>query len=142
MGATVAEFKSGKFEFRCDKQGIVHVPFGKLSFPEAVRSATPYRQRDLPTPSPQKPQAMSKSPNRPRRSVARARAAERTRPANLCPASQDLLSNLKAVQETVDKNKPTGAKGRFWTSMYICSSMGPSLKIDIDALNKMTPVAA
>ena len=28
-GAAVAEFKAGKIEFRTDKQGIVHVPFGK-----------------------------------------------------------------------------------------------------------------
>jgi large subunit ribosomal protein L1 len=43
------------------------------------------------------------------------------------------------VQEVVDKNKPTGSKGKFWNSMYICSSMGPSFKIDIDALTKLTP---
>lgn len=37
--AAVAEFKSGKFEFRCDKQGIVHVPFGKCDFEADVRAA-------------------------------------------------------------------------------------------------------
>lgn len=37
VASTVQEFKSGKFEFRCDKQGIVHVPFGKLSFEAPVR---------------------------------------------------------------------------------------------------------
>ena len=30
-GEAVAEFKAGKLEFRTDKQGIVHVPFGKVS---------------------------------------------------------------------------------------------------------------
>jgi len=30
--SAVAEFKAGKLEFRTDKQGIVHVPFGKLDF--------------------------------------------------------------------------------------------------------------
>jgi len=30
----VAEFKAGKLEFRTDKQGIVHVPFGKCEFDE------------------------------------------------------------------------------------------------------------
>ena len=30
----VGEFKAGKLEFRTDKQGIVHVPFGKVDFDE------------------------------------------------------------------------------------------------------------
>ncbi len=31
---SVKEFKAGKLEFRTDKQGIVHVPFGKTDFDE------------------------------------------------------------------------------------------------------------
>ena len=31
--SAVSEFKAGKLEFRTDKQGIVHVPFGKVSLP-------------------------------------------------------------------------------------------------------------
>jgi len=31
-GEAVGEFKAGKIEFRTDKQGIVHVPFGKCNF--------------------------------------------------------------------------------------------------------------
>lgn len=34
-GAAVAEFKAGKIEFRTDKQGIIHVPFGKSDFSTA-----------------------------------------------------------------------------------------------------------
>jgi large subunit ribosomal protein L1 len=32
IGRAVAEQKAGKIEFRVDKNGIVHAPFGKLSF--------------------------------------------------------------------------------------------------------------
>ena len=36
VGRAVSEQKAGKIEFRVDKNGIVHVPFGKASF-EAAR---------------------------------------------------------------------------------------------------------
>ena len=52
-------------------------------------------------------------------------------------SAEDLLSNLKAVQESIDANKPTGVKGVYWKSMYICSAMGPSMKIDYQALQKL-----
>jgi len=45
-----------------------------------------------------------------------------------------LLDNLKALQETIDRNKPSGAKGRFWKSLYITSTMGPSVPVDVTAL--------
>jgi len=32
IGRAVAEQKAGKIEYRVDKNGIIHVPFGKLSF--------------------------------------------------------------------------------------------------------------
>ena len=50
---------------------------------------------------------------------------------------EDLLINLKALQESVDRNRPSGAKGRYWRSLYISSTMGPSISIDISALREL-----
>ncbi|WP_072620686.1 50S ribosomal protein L1 [Spirulina major] len=90
VASAIAEFKAGKLEFRADRTGIVHVMFGKASFP-----------------------------------------------------AEDLLQNLKALQETVDRNRPSGAKGRYWRSIYVSASMGPSIQVDISGLRdlKLTEAA-
>lgn len=84
LAGAISEFKAGKLEFRADRTGIVHVLFGKSSFPV-----------------------------------------------------EDLLSNLKAIQETVDRQRPSGAKGRYWRTVYVSSSMGPSIEIDVNALRDL-----
>lgn len=84
LGQAIAEFKAGKLEFRADRTGIVHILFGKASFP-----------------------------------------------------TQDLLVNLKALQETIDRNRPSGAKGRYWRSIYVSATMGPSIEVDISSLRDM-----
>jgi large subunit ribosomal protein L1 len=49
-------------------------------------------------------------------------------------SAENLLDNLKALQETIDRNKPSGAKGRYWRSLYVTSTMGPSVEVDVTAL--------
>lgn len=58
-------------------------------------------------------------------------------------SAEDLLVNLKALQETIDRNRPSGAKGRYWRSVYVSATMGPSIKVDINALRdlKLTEAA-
>jgi large subunit ribosomal protein L1 len=51
--------------------------------------------------------------------------------------STRLLDNLKALQETIDRNKPSGAKGRYWRSLYVTSTMGPSVQVDFSALQDL-----
>jgi len=84
LTGAIAEFKAGKQEFRADRTGIVHVKFGKASFP-----------------------------------------------------AEDLLVNLKALQEVIDRNRPSGAKGRYWRSVYVSASMGPSIEVDVNALRDL-----
>ncbi len=53
-------------------------------------------------------------------------------------SAEDLLVNLKALQETIDRNRPSGAKGRYWRSVYVSASMGPSIQVDINALRDLS----
>ncbi|HEY9742562.1 MAG TPA: 50S ribosomal protein L1 [Coleofasciculaceae cyanobacterium] len=52
-------------------------------------------------------------------------------------SAEDLLVNLKALQETIDRNRPSGAKGRYWRTMYVSATMGPSIEIDLNTLRDM-----
>jgi large subunit ribosomal protein L1 len=45
-------------------------------------------------------------------------------------SAEDLMSNLISVYTSVEQNKPSGVKGRYFKTMYICSTMGPSIPID------------
>nr|YP_010197678.1 ribosomal protein L1 [Gracilaria flabelliformis subsp. simplex]UAD86094.1 ribosomal protein L1 [Gracilaria flabelliformis subsp. simplex] len=78
---TIKEFKAGKLEYKIDRSGILHIPFGKLNF-------TP----------------------------------------------EDLYSNLVTLQQSIDKNRPQGSKGKYWKSIHISSTMGPSIPLDINLL--------
>jgi len=56
---------------------------------------------------------------------------------------EDLLINLKALQECIDRNRPSGAKGRYWRSVFVSATMGPSIEIEVNTLRdlKLTEVA-
>nr|QCI08711.1 ribosomal protein L1 [Sphondylothamnion multifidum] len=47
---------------------------------------------------------------------------------------EDLYANLKALQDSVDKNRPSGSKGKYWKSVYLSTTMGPSVSVNINSL--------
>lgn len=49
-------------------------------------------------------------------------------------SSDELVSNVKALVGAVIKAKPSGAKGAYVKSLYLSSTMGPSLKIDVASI--------
>lgn len=77
---TIVEFKQGKFEYKADKAGIIHVSFGKSNFNES-----------------------------------------------------QLLTNLQMLYFSIEKNRPSGIKGKYFKSIHICSTMGPPIKLDLNA---------
>ena len=80
LTATLTDFKRGKFEYKADKTGIVHVTIGKVNFTE-----------------------------------------------------NQLLENLQAFYNSIEKNRPSGVKGKYFKSLSICSTMGPSIKLDFES---------
>ena len=79
LTSTLAEFKKGKFEYKADKTGIVHINFGKSDF-----------------------------------------------------TNTQLVENLTALYRSIEQNRPSGVKGKYFKSLFICNTMGPSLKLDLD----------
>jgi len=47
----------------------------------------------------------------------------------------DLVKNVKALVSAVVKAKPAGAKGTYLKSIYMSSTMGPSVRIDIASVS-------
>lgn len=79
LKATLTEFKKGKFEYKADKTGIVHVNFGKSNF-----------------------------------------------------SNKQLTENLTALYKSIEQNRPSGVKGKYFKSLFICTTMGSSVKLDLD----------
>jgi large subunit ribosomal protein L1 len=42
-----------------------------------------------------------------------------------------IAENVDAVIDAINRAKPTGAKGQFFKSVYVSSTMGPGIKLDI-----------
>ena len=76
---TLNEFKKGKFEYKADKTGIIHVGFGKVDF-----------------------------------------------------TSTQLADNLSALYRSIEQNRPSGVKGKYFKSVFICTTMGSSIKLNLE----------
>ena len=83
LTTTLEDFKKGKFEYKADKVGVVHVNFGKSNFTQT-----------------------------------------------------QLLENLTALFKSIEKNRPSGVKGKYFKNLFICTSMGPSIKLDVTAFDE------
>jgi large subunit ribosomal protein L1 len=75
---TLSDFKKGKFEYKADKTGVVHVSFGKANFTDI-----------------------------------------------------QLTENLTALYRSIEQNRPSGVKGKYFKKAFICTSMGPSIQLDL-----------
>ncbi len=51
---------------------------------------------------------------------------------------QKLLENLTAIIEAIVKAKPSGSKGIYIKSIYLTTSMGPSVKLDLSTATALT----
>lgn len=46
-------------------------------------------------------------------------------------SEEQLRENLVTVYNSIEKNKPVGVKGRYFKSFYICTTMSPSVNIEL-----------
>jgi large subunit ribosomal protein L1 len=49
-------------------------------------------------------------------------------------AEEKLIENLEVFYDSIQKNKPTGVKGKYIRKFTICSTMGPGVVIDEETL--------
>ncbi len=49
----------------------------------------------------------------------------------------DLKSNFKSLFDSILKAKPSGAKGTYVRDLFVSSTMGPSLKVDVTTLSEI-----
>jgi large subunit ribosomal protein L1 len=51
-------------------------------------------------------------------------------------SEEQLRENLLAVYNSIEKNKPTGVKGRYFKSFNLCTTMSPGIKIELTSFKK------
>jgi large subunit ribosomal protein L1 len=52
-------------------------------------------------------------------------------------SEDQLRENLLAVYNSIEKNKPTGVKGKYFKSFYICTTMSPSINLEFTGFKKL-----
>ena len=52
-------------------------------------------------------------------------------------SEEQLKDNLLSVYTSIEKNKPTGVKGKYFKSFYICTTMSPSLSLELNSFKKV-----
>ena len=48
-------------------------------------------------------------------------------------SEDQLKENLLAVYNSIEKNKPSGVKGKYFKSFYICTTMSPSVGLELNS---------
>nr|UNJ15523.1 ribosomal protein L1 [Cyanidiaceae sp.] len=51
--------------------------------------------------------------------------------------TEDLLNNLITIKKSIDQNRPNGSKGKYWKNIYVCTTMSPAIKIDLNKLQEL-----
>jgi len=46
----------------------------------------------------------------------------------------NLQENLLKIYESIEKNKPASIKGKYFKTIYLCTSMSPSIRINLNTL--------
>ena len=52
-------------------------------------------------------------------------------------SEDQLKENLLAVYNSIEKNKPTGVKGKYFKSFNICTTMSPSVTVELSSFKKL-----
>ena len=51
-------------------------------------------------------------------------------------SEEQLKENLLAVHSSIEKNKPTGVKGKYFKSFNICTTMSPGITLELSSFKK------